>query len=71
LILRSARQVVQRMQEKPIRTILSGHGEFLGRRIARQLQCDRTVVSLQRQLGAGVSRCATAHGLAVLAIEAR
>ena len=51
--------------------VFSGHGEFLGR-AALELNIGTTyqALSLTKELGPTVSRCATAHALAVLAREA-
>jgi probable H4MPT-linked C1 transfer pathway protein len=63
--------VCQRHQGLP-HVILSGHGDFLTRRALELLLLDveRTCVSLRELLGPNVSRCASAHALAVLAAEA-
>jgi hypothetical protein len=49
--------------------VISGEGEFLGRRVVRELAIDAHVVSLAEELGSEVSRCAPAHALGVLAAE--
>lgn len=52
--------------------VLSGHGEFLGRRLLERLELpdpQPRVLSLASELGASASRCAPAHALAVLARE--
>ncbi len=49
--------------------ILSGHGDFLARRLLKTLSWHGEIVSLVDRLGPSVSRCATAHALAVLAKE--
>jgi probable H4MPT-linked C1 transfer pathway protein len=73
LMLKSAvSQVVGRMPAIPERIILSGHGEFLGRRLVDRLAPDsapQKVVSLTKRMGPALSRSATAHALAVLARE--
>jgi uncharacterized hydantoinase/oxoprolinase family protein len=51
--------------------VISGQGEFLARQL---LKCEfvkfnGTLISLNERLGPEVSRCATAHALAVLASE--
>jgi probable H4MPT-linked C1 transfer pathway protein len=64
-------RVVARMPEPPAKVILSGHGEFLaiaaleGTAIASLPR-----VSLLKEIGPDASRCAPAHALAVLSIEA-
>lgn len=61
---------IRQVSESPQTIVLSGHGEFLARRTLEELDDAVTVVSLTRELGAVVSRCAPAHALAVLANEA-
>lgn len=53
------------------RIILSGHGEFLARAALKMAKedIDPPLVSLTAELGPEVSRCATAHALAILARE--
>ncbi len=61
--------VVARMKQ-PISTIIvSGQGEFLARRVVANMTLESPLVSLGDVLGMEVSRCATAHALAVLARE--
>lgn len=55
--------------ETPATVVVSGHGEFLGRRVMAEFAPRARIVSLREELGASVSRCATAHALAVLACE--
>ena len=62
-------KVVSRLPGPPGTVIISGRGEFLLRRAIQSLQLPAAVVSLTSQLGADISRCATAHALAVLAKE--
>jgi len=54
----------------PQLAIISGQGEFLAREALEFLQISCPVVSLGKELGGPVSRCAPAHALAVLAREA-
>jgi probable H4MPT-linked C1 transfer pathway protein len=61
--------VLARQAERPGGVVVSGIGEFLARRVLRQMRIESPVVSLSRQLGTEVSRAATAHALAVLAVE--
>ena len=56
-------------QTPPSLVVLSGSGEFLGRRIVDQLGWDCPVYSLQDEFGRGPSHCAPAHALAVMARE--
>ena len=49
--------------------VISGRGEFLARRMLDKIKLKANVVSLTRELGPELSRCAPAHALAVLARE--
>jgi probable H4MPT-linked C1 transfer pathway protein len=62
-------QVLGRLPAPPHTVVISGRGEFLARRALQTMQLPAAVVSLSSQLGADISRCATAHALAVLAKE--
>lgn len=53
----------------PARVVISGHGEFLARRVVEQTPIIAPVISLSAEFGAAVSRSAPAHALAVLARE--
>jgi uncharacterized hydantoinase/oxoprolinase family protein len=63
------RHVLERMPQAPSTLILSGRGEFLARKAIESLGLTPNVISLGRELGAELSRCAGAHALAVLARE--
>jgi probable H4MPT-linked C1 transfer pathway protein len=65
----AARDVSARLRQPPQTLILSGQGEFLLRQLAARLPWQCEVLSLTKELGAEVSRCAPAHALAVLARE--
>jgi len=65
----AARRVLEKLPQAPRTMIVSGRGEFLARRLLQRLGHSAAVVSLAEQLGPTVSRCATAHALAVLARE--
>ena len=66
LIAGAVRAVVAQMPCPPRTWVVSGHGDFLARRIAAGIGfCD--AVFLTDVLGPGISRAATAHALAVLA----
>jgi len=65
----AARSVIERMPEPPRVLVLCGRGAFLGQRLAARLDLGATIVSLEDELGAELSQCATAHALAVLASE--
>jgi hypothetical protein len=69
LLQSAARRVIARMESPPATIVLSGHGEFLGRLLLERLEFTGRTVSLSEQLGPLVSRCATAHALAVIARE--
>lgn len=67
----AVQMVKDRQQKPPSTVILSGHGEFLARDVLATLGMqDATIVSLGRELGSLISRCAPAHAVAVLAREA-
>lgn len=66
----AARRVVEEMPSRPETYIISGQGEFLARRVAESLSDDASIVQLSKEFNFLVSRCAAAHGLAVLAREA-
>ena len=70
LIRTAALKVLGRMARRPEIAILSGHGEFLARRVLDASRWGGSIVSLREELGPEISRCATAHGLAVIAREA-
>lgn len=69
-VARAIRQVASAMPQAPTACILSGHGEFVARRALEAAQLSPRLVSLENELGARISRSATAHALAVLATEA-
>jgi probable H4MPT-linked C1 transfer pathway protein len=62
-------QLIARLQLPPHTVVISGRGEFLARRILDELKLKAAVVSLSRELGPELSRCAPAHALAVIARE--
>lgn len=64
------RQVLNRMATPPSTFILSGHGEFVARRVLESLALPGKIVSLAELHGSAVSRSGPAHALAVLAREA-
>lgn len=70
LIAEAVKLVLTRLPAPPTGMILSGHGEFLTRRVLDALQLSPSLISLARELGPRISRCAPAHALAVLAREA-
>lgn len=63
----AGRTVLQRMPASPGTIVLSGCGEFLGRRLANRLNPSAHVVSLADELGPHVSRAATARAVAWIA----
>jgi probable H4MPT-linked C1 transfer pathway protein len=62
-------QLIGRLQQPPHTVVISGRGEFLARRVLDELKLKATIVSLSRELGPELSRCAPAHALAVFARE--
>lgn len=64
------RRVCAMLPRRPEMVICSGHGEFLARRTLETMDLNPSMVSLTKELGSRISRCATAHALAVLAREA-
>ena len=60
-------QVKSGLPAAPQKIVLSGHGEFLAREALDLLQTSVPCVSLTKELGPAISRCAPAHALAVLA----
>ncbi len=69
LLVQAARKVLVHCQQPPTTVVATGHGQQLTRQLLEQLEWSGTIVSLDQQLGLTVSRCATAHALATLAIE--
>ena len=65
----SVEQIISRVGSTPQAILLSGHGEFLGRRLISRLSSEPEVISLGPLLGKDVTRCATAFALATLASE--
>ncbi len=57
------------LEHRPQVVVISGQGEFLARRLAMGLGYPVEIIALSDLLGPTVSRCATAHALAVLARE--
>jgi uncharacterized hydantoinase/oxoprolinase family protein len=70
LLARAARQVLQAMPVPPAVVILSGHGDYVARRLLAAIDWPGELFLLVDQLGPLVARCAPAHALAVLAQEA-
>lgn len=69
LVEEGLRKVLARLPAPPETVVISGRGEFLARRVLQTMQVPAAVVSLSSQLGADISKCATAYALAVLARE--
>lgn len=69
LITSAMERVLQRNDEMPRSIVICGQGEFLARRAIQNFGLKAAVVSLREQLGASISRCATAHALASIAHE--
>ena len=62
-------RVIGRSPQSPTTVVVSGIGEFLACELLDRLGLDAEVVSLRRELGPDVSRCAPAHALATIARE--
>lgn len=69
LVASGIRRVMEGLPSLPQKVILSGHGEFLARSALARLSLALPTVALGKELGPGVSRCAPAHAVAVLAAE--
>jgi uncharacterized hydantoinase/oxoprolinase family protein len=69
LVAQGIRRIIESMAASPERIILSGHGEFLARNALERLSLVLPTVSLTKEVGPAVSRCAPAHAVAVLAAE--
>jgi probable H4MPT-linked C1 transfer pathway protein len=69
LLTAAMERVLRRLPGIPRSTVIAGHGEFLAQRAIAQFGLETMTISLRQQLGALVSRCATAHALAVIAEE--
>ncbi len=65
----AAAGVIARLSAPPATVVISGRGESLARELLVRLGLPSGIVSLTDELGAEVSRAATAHALAVLAAE--
>ncbi len=66
----AAQAVVRTMSSPPTTVVACGQGEFLASRLMEKLKLSATLVTLGNELGADLSRVATAHALAVVAREA-
>ena len=62
-------QVLGRLPAAPEAIVISGRGEFVARRALERMKVAAKIVSLDAELGPALSRCATAHALAVIAAE--
>jgi probable H4MPT-linked C1 transfer pathway protein len=63
-------QVLNRLPQPPETVILSGGGEFLGRRVFERTKRPAKIIPLSGALGPHISLAAPAHAVAVLAREA-
>ena len=61
------RRVIEAMPAPPQIAVLSGHGEFLAHQLLTRLDFEIQFVSLTKEWGPNLSRCAPAHALALLA----
>lgn len=68
LVAAAIRRVLSRQPYAPDRVVLSGHGVTLAERAVRQAGVAAPMVRLDAVLGAGVSRAAPAHALALVAL---
>jgi (4-(4-[2-(gamma-L-glutamylamino)ethyl]phenoxymethyl)furan-2-yl)methanamine synthase len=62
-------QITSARTGNPDQVLLSGEGEFLGRKLLERLGWTSPVIALSNRLGPHASRAAPAHALAVLARE--
>jgi probable H4MPT-linked C1 transfer pathway protein len=60
-------KVANYLSAEPPEVVLCGQGEFLAQRLLGHIRYWGTHISLTKKLGPVVSRCATAHALAVIA----
>lgn len=65
----AADRVINMLPERPTSVVLSGQGEFLGRRVLEHLRLSTRIVSLAETLGPHISSAGAAHAVAVLAAE--
>ena len=65
-IFAAANRVIQSLPTLPETVVISGSGEFLARRVAKQLNTQAKIMSLTDTLGDTISQCATAYALARL-----
>lgn len=70
ILARSVERVVQRLGATPTAVVLSGHADFLIRRVLDRFNWKMRVISLAQEIGVGAARCGPAHALAVLGREA-
>lgn len=63
------RRVIEGSKEPLAAVVISGMGEFLARRVLREVGFAGEIVSLGDQLGPHISQGAPAHALAVLALQ--
>jgi hypothetical protein len=70
VVSRSMEKVLDRLPGPPTAMVVSGHGDFLVRRVLERLGWQVRLISLAQEIGVGPSRCGPAHALAVLALEA-
>ncbi len=64
-----AKNVTERLPDKPHTVVISGRGEFLARRLVAELGIEAKIISLSGELGPELSTCAAAYALGVLAQE--
>ena len=65
-IFATANRVIQNLPTPPETLVVSGSGEFLAQRVAKQLNSRATITSLTNTFGDAISQCAPAYALARL-----
>ena len=65
----AVQNVLRRCRQRPATVVIAGHGDAVAGHLLERLGWSGEIVSLNQQLDAVASRCATAHALAVLAHE--
>ncbi len=69
LLAQSAQKVLDHCRQPPTTVVATGHGHRVTRQLLQRIGWTGTIVSLDQLLAPAVSRCATAHALAILASE--
>lgn len=69
LLMNALKQTVVRYKQPLAPVVVCGQGEFLARGVVAKVLPKTPILSITSQLGPEISQCATAHALAVLALE--